>query len=203
MTVKAPQETRNRILNAAFEEFYRQGYQGGTLNHIIEQACVTKGALFHHFKGKKELGYAVVDEICAGEVQRSWVDPLTDSSDPVSDLKEIIGSGMREKLSENSEALCQGCPLNNFAQEMSPLDEGFRTRIEAVYKAWRSAIEKAFMAGLKGGTVRKGVSARKTAAFIVAALAGIIGTGKNAQSVELVMDAGEALMEYLDGLRAA
>jgi TetR/AcrR family transcriptional repressor of nem operon len=60
---KAPESTRRRILAAAFAEFYKNGFQGGSLNHIVATAGATKGALFHHFAGKQELGYAVVDEI--------------------------------------------------------------------------------------------------------------------------------------------
>jgi TetR/AcrR family transcriptional regulator, transcriptional repressor for nem operon len=40
--------TRDRILQAAFEEFYRNGFQGGSLNHIAEKSGATKRALFHY-----------------------------------------------------------------------------------------------------------------------------------------------------------
>ena len=63
-TMRAPEATRGKILNAAFLEFYKHGFQGGSLNHIVEMAGTTKGALFHHFpRGKQQLGYAVVDEV--------------------------------------------------------------------------------------------------------------------------------------------
>src|SRR5437867_7749611 len=62
--IKAPETTRRKILHAAFEEFYRHGFQGGSLNHIVDTAGATKGALFHHFEGgKNDLGYAVVEEV--------------------------------------------------------------------------------------------------------------------------------------------
>ena len=185
----------------AFDEFYHHGFQGGSLNRIVEQAATTKGALFHHFKGKSELGYAVVDEILYPTMKEGWITPLENSDNPVRDLKQIIATSMQEKLAKDPDLLCNGCPLNNFAQEMSPLDEKFRTRIENVYTAWRGAIERSFQAGLKKGTVKRGVSPKKVAAFFVAALSGIIGTGKNAQSLELMMDAGEALLMYLDSLK--
>ena len=54
--VRAPQLSRRKILEAAFAEFYANGFQGGSLNHIVEMAGTTKGALFHHFDGKQELG---------------------------------------------------------------------------------------------------------------------------------------------------
>ena len=84
---------------------------------------------------------------------------------------------------------------------LAPLDEGFRTRIEKVYSAWRESLEAAFARGIKSGKVRKSISPRNVAAFVVAALAGIIGTAKNSQSGELMKQAGECLFDYLDNLR--
>jgi TetR/AcrR family transcriptional regulator, transcriptional repressor for nem operon len=64
LATKKTGSLRQKILDAAFAEFYRNGFQAGRLNHILAVAAVTKGALFHHFpRGKQELGYAVVDEI--------------------------------------------------------------------------------------------------------------------------------------------
>jgi len=41
----------------------------------------------------------------------------------------------------------------------------------------------------------------KVAAFLVAALEGIIGTVKNAQNPQLLREAGDALLDYLDSMR--
>jgi len=55
--------------------------------------------------------------------------------------------------------------------------------------------------GIKAGKVRKGISPRNVAALVVAALEGIMGTAKNAQSKELMQRAGQGLFDYLDTLR--
>src|SRR5947208_12984834 len=90
-TTRAPEATRGKILGAAFAEFYKHGFQGGSLNHIVEMAGTTKGALFHHFQsGKQELGYAVVDEIIGPILKQRWLDPLTGSADPIADLKRAF-----------------------------------------------------------------------------------------------------------------
>jgi hypothetical protein len=49
--------------------------------------------------------------------------------------------------------------------------------------------------------VRKDINPRNVATFVVAVQVGIIGTAKNAQSVELMKQAGAAFFEYLDTLR--
>jgi TetR/AcrR family transcriptional repressor of nem operon len=195
----ATESTRERILRTAFEEFYRHGYQGGSLNRIVEEAGLTKGAVFHHFTGKQELGYAVVDEVIWPHFKATWVNPLEQTDDPIGHLTRLI-LHTAEKGGPGG-SLVQGCPLNNLAQEMSPLDEEFRHRLERIYAAWRGAFETALAKGVKAGKVRKDVSPVKVAAFVVAALTGICGTVKNAQDRQLLMQAGGGLLDYLETLR--
>jgi AcrR family transcriptional regulator len=197
-TTKA-ESTRTKILRAAFEEFYRNGFQGGSLNQIVDDAGTTKGALFHHFEGKNDLGYAVVEEVIAPHMKARWLDPMAESVDPINDLKRSLRQCMKDDVERGR--LVQGCPLNNLAQELSPLDEGFRKRIAKIYAEWREALAAAFARGIKAGKVKKDVSPAKVAAFIVAAQTGIIGSAKNSQDEELMKQAGEALCGYLDSLR--
>lgn len=194
-----PEKTRLHILEAAFDEFYKNGFQGGSINRIVEKAGTTKGALFHHFEDKNDLGYAVVEEIIWPHVKECWINPLADSIDPIATIKKAMRQFADEEKANGW--LLQGCPLNNLAQEMAPLDEGFRRRLEKIYSAWREALEAAFARGIKTGRVRKGISPRNAAALVVAALEGIIGTAKNAQSMEILRRAGEGLSDYLDSLR--
>jgi len=196
---KAPEDTRGRILKAAFEEFYRNGFQGGSLNHIVDAAGTTKGALFHYFAGKNDLGYAVVEEVIRPHMKARWLDTLASSIDPIADLKRAIQSFAQEEVA--GRGIVNGCPLNNLAQEMSPLDEEFRKRIERVYTDWRDGLEAAFTRGMKSGKVRKDISPRNVAALVVAVLEGMIGTAKNAQSAEPLKEAGAAFFEYLDSLK--
>lgn len=196
---KAPETTRHKILMAAFVEFYKHGFQGGSLNHIVEKAGITKGALFHHFTGKQALGYAVLDEVIAPLLHERWIAPLAGSGDPLADLQTAFRRYVRQDL--DSGHYLQGCPLNNLAQEMSPLDTGFRERIDRLYDMWRKAIAAALREGIRAGTVRSSVAPAEVAALVVASQMGIYGTGKSSQNQALTLQAAEALCGYLDGLR--
>lgn len=199
-SAKAPEQTRRRILAAAFQEFYKNGFQGGSLNEIVNTAGTTKGALFHHFAGKQQLGYAVVDEIIGPILKQRWLDPIIDSTDPITDLKRAFRQFVKEDIKSGS--YVQGCPLNNLAQEMSPLDEGFRRRIDQLYASWRKCYAAVFAEAIKRGKVQKGVLPENLAALIVAAQMGIWGTGKSSRSEELMTKSAEALCAYLESLRA-
>jgi TetR/AcrR family transcriptional regulator, transcriptional repressor for nem operon len=196
---RSPENTRGKILEAAFDEFYKNGFQGGSINRIVHRAGATKGALFHHFRGKNDLGYSVVREVIQPHLKQQWSDPLANSSDPITDLKRIFRQCAKREIANGG--LVNGCPLNNLAQEMSPLDEKFRKSLEQIYVAWRETVAAAFARGIKAGKVRKDVSPRKVAAFIVAAQAGMAGTAKNAQDEALLLQTGQALFDYLDSLK--
>ncbi len=198
-TPRQPEETRRRLLEAAFGEFYRHGFQGGSLARIVEAAGITKGALFHHFAGKQALGYAVVDEIIEPLLLERWLGGLEGAADPISVIEAAFRRYARQDVESGS--WVDGCPLNNLAQEMSPLDEGFHERIDALYVRWRTAFAAALAKGIEVGTVRPEVSPERTAALLVASQMGIWGTGKSSRDAGQMLAACEAVCDYLEGLR--
>lgn len=193
-----PDRTRGLILDAAFQEIYRNGYQGMRLDEVIAATGLTKGALYHHFPNKQALGYAVVDEVIRGFVHEFWLQPLAESADP---LNTVIGFVRNLGSVLGGQIVTYGCPMNNLAQEMSPLDEGFRTRLDALYQEWRGGIQTALERAQRDGVIRADVDCGHAATFVLAALSGCIGVAKNAQSREQLDICGGGLADYLRSLR--
>lgn len=46
---------REKIIDAAWELFLKQGYERTTINQIIEVSNTSRGAFYHHFRGKEEV----------------------------------------------------------------------------------------------------------------------------------------------------
>jgi AcrR family transcriptional regulator len=199
--VKAPEATRRKILEAAFAEFYANGFQGGSLNHIVESAGTTKGALFHHFDSKQALGYAVLDDLIGPLLLTRWLEPVATSSDPLGEIQAAFRRFVEQDMATGM--WLQGCPLNNLAQEMSPLDEGFFERITRLYDTWREHYAAALARGVQAGTVRGDIKPASVAALIVAAQMGIWGTGKSSRNKDLMRLAASTVCDYLESLRAA
>jgi AcrR family transcriptional regulator len=191
--------TRRGVLEAAFAEFYVNGFQGGSLSRIVKAAHVTKGALFHHFAGKRELGYSVVDDVIEPLLMERWLRGLECAVDPISAMQAAFRRYVREDI--DSGRWVNGCPLNNLAQEMSPLDEGFQERIDALYCVWRATYADALARDIEDGAVRADVSPEAAAALIVASQMGIWGTGKSSRDTTLMVRACEGVCDYLERLR--
>jgi AcrR family transcriptional regulator len=194
---RAPAQTRERLMNAAFEEVYHNGFQGSDLKAILAKAGVTKGALYHHFDGKEALGHAVVEQVIARITQDKWLAPLDDVDDPIDALLGILDNTGTSDAEVNG-----GCPLNNLAQEMSPLDEGFRRRLSEIFANWIGGVTDALRLGQINGKVRNDIDARDTATFVVAAYEGYISLAKTAQDSRVLVAGMKQLRVYLESLRA-
>jgi AcrR family transcriptional regulator len=59
------QTTRQRLIEVATELFAQRGYEGTSIEAVLERAEVSRGSLYHHFPGKDRLFEAVVERVHA------------------------------------------------------------------------------------------------------------------------------------------
>jgi len=195
--LRDPERTRDRLLQAASREIYKSGFQSASLDAILASAGVTKGALYHHFKNKEVLGYAVVEEVIFPNVRSQWVRPLQSVKDPIDALIGIV-----RRLSVLPKDVCGGCELNNLALEMSPLDAGFRKRLEAVFDTWRAAAAAVLREGQIRGSVRRDVDPSDAAGLLIAMVEGYGSLAKNAQDPKVIKAGINNIVGWLRSLRA-
>lgn len=190
---------RERLLRAAFDEIYHQGYQGARVDAILENTGLTKGAFYYYFKSKRELGYAVVDEVVAAMAADVWRDALSRNDDPVAGIMaalDCVGSV------KGADFVHLGCPINNLSQEMAALDEGFRDRLNAILQNIIDWIAEALRRGRDRGVLKSDIDCAETAAFLVAAFEGCVGLAKTRQSADMMATCRRQITVFMDALRA-
>jgi TetR/AcrR family transcriptional regulator, transcriptional repressor for nem operon len=176
-------QTRHAILNAAFDEIYAHGFHASSLDTILERTELTKGALFHQFGSKLELGYAVVDEIIVPMTRARWITPLEAFDDP---LKGIIYLVERNVGDAPQAELHLGCPLGNLIQEMSNRDVEFRRRLRRCVEIWIEGLAAHVERGRRTGYVRRSVKPRAVGEYVVVTLEGIFAVVKGMRDKSVV-----------------
>ncbi len=196
--VRDPIATRKTILEASFEEIYVKGYQASSVNNILKKTQLTKGAFFHHFSTKLMLGYAVVDETLTDVTKLFWIDPFDSIEDPVIALEEMF----LERVRTFQEAqIILGCPLNNLAQEMSPIDEGFRERIQNTFELWINGFAKGLEKGKINNYISEEIDSHLTAFTLVSLIEGLFSLAKSSQDLKILEKGHKSFKSYLDSLR--
>lgn len=68
---KYPEETVAKILDVALELFCTRGYEGTSIQNIVDRLDgMTKGAIYHHFKSKEEIFNVAFDRAMAPVIER-------------------------------------------------------------------------------------------------------------------------------------
>ena len=196
MALRDPDKTRANILEVAAKSFHKKGFKGTSLSDILQQAEISKGALYHHFSNKQELLYAVVDEVYSSYFLSRWSHILT-SAEPLESIA-ITVEGMASEGSD--EEMCQGCPIHNLAAEMASTDEGIRIRIDGLYCEIQRIIKQGIDSAIDKKLVSTSVNSQQVSLFFMCCLNGIPQMVKSCQEREVFMQLTSALADYVRNL---
>jgi AcrR family transcriptional regulator len=83
-------ETRQQILDAAYRVFVRAGFGAASVDEIVTEADVSKGAVYHHFSGKDEMFREIL-----GEHVRRCAEQMTEAIDSGASLRANVENILR------------------------------------------------------------------------------------------------------------
>jgi AcrR family transcriptional regulator len=127
--------TRERILDAASELFYRRGVGATGLDQVIAASRTGKGQLYHYFADKRELVHAVVDRQVGAvlEAQQSRLGRLSGPADLRAWADELVAAY------RDSDHPVR-CPLGALVAELAEGDPAARAALDRGFAAWSAAL---------------------------------------------------------------
>lgn len=180
-------------------EVYTRGFQGVSVDDIVKKTSMTKGAFYHHFPTKLDLGYALVDEVIKPLTVSRWIGPLAEYQNPLEgilkQMKLLIGKADPEELK-------LGCPLNNLVQEMAPVDPGFKLRLQSALNFWIDEMEVHLKRAKKDGYLKSDINTRHVAHFVVMTHEGFYGMLKGLDDPKAFDAMFDSMKRYFETISA-
>jgi AcrR family transcriptional regulator len=167
--------TRQLILQRCFEAIQAKGFETLRTDKEIARLKITKGAFYHYFPNKSELGYAVVDEVMLPYYEQKWASLNNIETGVAAALNSIFEN---EKAKATETTIKRGDVLTNMILELSHSDDLFRQKLEAVNEVQVRILQKAIMAGRVAGELKNQTDARSMALFIIGQMMGCYTIGK-------------------------
>ena len=109
--------------------------------------------------------------------------------------------GVVRRIPDSPQDVRAGCPLLLLSQEMSPLDEQFRKRLERIFLDWQEGIVTLLRKGKYQGTVRRVLNPDEAASFLIATVEGYATLAKNAQDAKVWKAGIRNVVRWLRTLR--
>ncbi len=187
--------TRDQILDAAAGLIHLQGYHATSLDDVLRESGVGKGNFYYYFKSKEDLGYAIIERVMRGFLERTLEPVFAEpSGDPIAQIHTFLD---RVRDNQRRRNCVGGCPMGNLASELSDVHEGFRRRLAEIFAQWRGRFTEALSRGQSTGRVRRDCDPARVAQFLVAALEGSILMTKVTKDIAVMEKCVEELKQHL------
>lgn len=134
MTRDAVLDSRQEILRTAARMFQQRGYDATSINDIAVTLKLSKGGLYHHFQGKDEILFEIMNHAMEITEERVLA-PVRKISDPTDRLRALIRLHMEVVLSPRDRE------ITVMLHENHPLPPALRKRINARKKAYVHFVE--------------------------------------------------------------
>lgn len=192
--IAARQDARTKLLDAALSVIRTKGYSATTVDELCAAAGVTKGAFFHHFKSKEELGVAAAD-FWSETTGALFADaPYHDHADPffrvlayVAFRKSLLQGGVPDFT----------CLVGTMVQETYETAPAIREACERSISGHAATLEADIEAAMRDRGVAPGWTARSLALHTQAVIQGAFILAKAKGGPEIAAESIDHLERYL------
>jgi TetR/AcrR family transcriptional repressor of nem operon len=186
--------TREKILKRCFEALEVVGFESLRADKEVLNLNISKGALYHYFPTKLDIGYAMVDEIIKPMYEKKW-SGLIDRTEGISaTIYQIIES---EKQEATEKKILRGDVLYNLMLEMSGVDLKFRQKLEDVLELQVKILQKSLLSGKSSNEIKAGVDSRSMAYLLIGQLHGCYAIAKTRASKDVFVSMVNGLQKQL------
>jgi TetR/AcrR family transcriptional regulator, transcriptional repressor for nem operon len=184
--------TRKRIVEAAAPIFNQHGYEGSSLNALMQATGLKKGGIYRHFASKEELAGEAFDYTweAAWKARLLHVDERANAIDKI---KQLIANFV-----ERRSPIPGGCPVLNTAIDADDGNPLLRARVTKALRLWTGRLETYVKQGQRQRQAKSDVDPKAVATLIVASLEGALMMSRIQRSDHSLRRVQSHLNDYLD-----
>jgi len=184
-------ETRQRIIAEAAAIFNQRGYEGCSIQAIMEATGLEKGGIYRHFESKEELAAEAFDYAWnfASAKRRQNLDAIPNHADRI---KQHIANFVTRT------GLPGGCPLLNTAVDSDNGNPVLRDRVRKALRNWQAMLRAILEDGIQAGAIRADVNAHAAANHIIGGLEGAMLISRIERNDSALRESLKHLDAYVD-----
>lgn len=138
MTDKAT-PIRERIIEAADQLFYQQGYEQTSFSDIADAVQISRGNFYYHFKTKDEILQAVIDArlTTIQQMLTRWETELPQAVERILRYIDIL-------ITNQANIKHYGCPVGTLCSELAKLRHASQAEATAIFALFRTWLSQQF-----------------------------------------------------------
>lgn len=198
MTLKR-RETMHRLCSKGLEIFNEKGYYNTSLDDILNELSLSKGAFYHHFKSKEDYFINIVQNLVVQKVYALLVEPLNTCENPLPAILESLENAL-EPGKKNE--MAYGFMLNDFLTEFNKRNEEISNHLKSILSVWEVNLVSVLKRGKVDGHIARHVDCEGAATYIIASFMGMRSLMMDSTNGQLKYQYIQQLKQYFNAIAA-
>jgi TetR/AcrR family transcriptional regulator, transcriptional repressor for nem operon len=190
-TVKKGDLTRQRVIASAAPIFNQRGFEGASMQDVMEATGLEKGGLYRHFSSKEELAVEAF-RYSLKQATRTRTDGLDHIRGVIPKLDFLI-----HRFGSTPPPVPGGCPLLNTAVDADDGNPILRKLARKAFADWKKRLSRLIAQGISAGEIRRHTDPDQLANTIIASLEGALVLSRIEGSREPLQDVQSSLTHLL------
>jgi len=162
--------TMHKMQVTGLELFYKQGYYTTSIDDILKELSLSKGAFYYHFKSKEDFFISILQNLVVRKVYSMLIEPIEGHENPLDLIANCIEDALQTAEHNENDF---GFVLSNFMNEFNGKHPEIMKYLNDILKIWEVNLVSALQKGKFNGYVDRHIDCEGVASYIVSSFIGI------------------------------
>lgn len=159
-----------RMQVKGLELFYSKGYFNTSVDDILKELELSKGAFYYHFESKEDFFIQIIQNLLARKVYSTLIEPLEGHENPLTLITNCFDNAMETAVHNEMDF---GCILSNFLTEFNGKNPKIMQHLNEIVTVWEVNLITTLQKGKYNGFLDRHVDCEAVAIFLMSSYFGV------------------------------
>ena len=159
-----------RMLNTGLQLFYTKGYFNTSVDDILAELQMSKGAFYYHFDSKEDFFVQIIQTNLTHRMYACLIDPIQGHENPLVQIMRCLEDNLETAVHNE---LDFGCILGNFITEFNGRNDTIMKHLNDILSIWEVSLVTTLQKGKFYGHLDRHVDCEAVAIYIMSSYLGI------------------------------
>lgn len=162
--------TIQRMQVTGLELFYKKGYYNTSIDDILKELSLSKGAFYHHFDSKEDFFIQIIQNLIVRKMYSMLIEPIEGHENTLDLITNCFENALETAVHNE---LDYGFVLGNFINEFNGRNPEIMKHLNDILKIWEVNLVSAIQRGKFNGYIDRHVDSEGVAVFLMSSYIGI------------------------------
>jgi len=162
--------TMQRMQTTGLNLFYKNGYYNTSIDDILKELSLSKGAFYYHFSSKEDFFIQIIEQLVVRKVYSMLIEPIEGHENTLDLITDCFEDALETAVHNE---LDYGFLLNNFINEFNGRNPEIMKHLNEILRIWEVTLISAIQRGKFNGHIDRHVDAEGVAVYLMSSFIGV------------------------------